>query len=242
MGTPPIPHVAGALAVAPRPAERRCRSALLGRGWEGPPISACLDRHRGRWRCTSPSSPPPGGPSRPAIPCGKATASRDGLVKNTSSAMPEQPDGQPVGHRVLRRLEAAPEPPSREGLLVWERPEGAGPGVRKRARPRTRSRPSDCRVAPSPVRVSPAAPAARDSEAQDLCAQQPPSPRRCARPGRRGAHRHPLSISQAYTAMTHGAGGAQIIGRGLPRGEPSAMCRRVASAPAGRRARSVLSP
>ena len=32
--TAPAVHAAGALAVAPRPAERRCRSALLGRGWE----------------------------------------------------------------------------------------------------------------------------------------------------------------------------------------------------------------
>ena len=139
-------------------------------------------------------------------------------------------DRKAVGARALLRLDEALNP-FRDGLLVWERPEGAGPGVRIRARPRTRSRPSDCRVAPSPVRVSPAAPAARDSEAQDCCAQQLPSPRRCARLGRRGAHRHPLSISRACTAMTHGARGAQIIGRGLPRGEPSAMCRRVCISP-----------
>ena len=69
-----------------------------------------------------------------------------------------QPDGQPVGQRVLRRLEAALNGPSRQGSLVWERPEGEGPGVRKRARPRTRSSPSDCRVAPSPARASATAP------------------------------------------------------------------------------------
>ena len=54
------------------------------------------------------------------------------------------------------------------GIAGWERPEGAGPGVRKRARPRTRSRPSDCRVAPSPARAVPAAPAAWDRKAQDI--------------------------------------------------------------------------
>jgi len=88
--------------------------------------------------------------------------------------------------------------------------------VRKRARPRTRSRPSDCRVAPSPVRTNPAAPAVRNSEAQDLCAQQLPPPLRCAHLKRRGAHWHPMSFSGAYAAMTQGIGGAQITGRGLP--------------------------
>ena len=66
--TAPAVDVAGALSVAPRPAERRCRSALLERGWERPPISACLDRHRGGWRCASPSSPPLRGRSQPAVP------------------------------------------------------------------------------------------------------------------------------------------------------------------------------
>ena len=169
---------------------------------ERPP---CFDASCGieeiRHGTTMPTSP--AGLSGPAIPCGKAR-------------------GEPVGQQVLRRLEAALETPFRDGLLVWERPEGAGPGVRKCARPRTRRRPSDCRVAPSPVRPNPAAPAARDSEAQDLRAQQLPPPRRCARPERRGAHRHPMSFSRAYAAMTHGAGGAQVIGRGLPRGASSA--------------------
>ena len=58
MDTPPVPYVAGALAIVPRPPERRCRSGHRGRGWERPPISACLDRHRAGWRCTSPSAPP----------------------------------------------------------------------------------------------------------------------------------------------------------------------------------------
>ena len=152
----------------------------------------------------------------------------------------EQPGGQPVGERVLRRLEAALDTlPGRIACLGATRGGGGG-GAQTRPAPnppqalglpgRSQPRPSE-----------PCGPDRPDSEAQDRFAQQLPSPRRCARLGRRGAHRHPLSISRACTAMTHGARGAQIIGRGLPRGGPSAMCRRVASAPAGRRARSVLS-
>ena len=69
MDTPPVPYVAGALAVVPQPPERRCRSGHRGRGWERPPISACLDRHREGWRCTSPSAPPLGvAPSQQSVP------------------------------------------------------------------------------------------------------------------------------------------------------------------------------
>ena len=38
MGTPALPHVAGGVAVAPRPPERRCRSGGCGRGRERPPL------------------------------------------------------------------------------------------------------------------------------------------------------------------------------------------------------------
>ena len=94
MGTPPIPHVAGALSVAPRPAERRCRSALLRRGWERPPISACLDRHRGGWRCASPSSPPLRGRSQPAVLCRKAMERR--FEKTDYCAGERQRPGSPL--------------------------------------------------------------------------------------------------------------------------------------------------
>ena len=143
MDTPPIPYVAGALAVAPRPAERRCRSAFLGRGWEGPPISAYLDRHRGEWRCASPSSPPLRGPSRPAVPCGKAKGeperARPGLVDTGTVARPigaipaligDAPasDGEAVGERMLRRVEAALGSPSRAGIAGLGATRGGGAG------------------------------------------------------------------------------------------------------------------
>ncbi len=115
--------------------------------------------------------------------------------------------------------------------------------MRKRARSRTRSSLLDCWVAPSPAFAFPASPAARDSEAQGHCAQQLPPSCWCARLGRRGAHRHPLSISRACTAMTLGARDAQVIDRGRPQGEPSAMCRRVCISPgwsaSSERARSM---
>ena len=71
MYMPPVPYAAGALSVAPRPAERRCRSALLGRGWERPPISACLNRHRGRWGRTAPSPRRYGVSPSQQSPCGE---------------------------------------------------------------------------------------------------------------------------------------------------------------------------
>jgi len=53
----PIPQVFAVLAVGPRPPERRCRSGRRGRGWERPPYSACLIRHRRGLGCTLPSQP-----------------------------------------------------------------------------------------------------------------------------------------------------------------------------------------
>ena len=46
---------------------------------------------------------------------GRPTSTRDGLV-SVLLGDAERPDGQPVGDRVLRRLEAALEPPSRAGI------------------------------------------------------------------------------------------------------------------------------
>ena len=58
---------------------------------------------------------------------------------------PTSLDGRP-GAASKRRSNRLPA----QGSLGWERPEGEGPGVRKRARPRTRSRPLDCRSLPAP--------------------------------------------------------------------------------------------
>ncbi len=76
--------------------------------------------------CT-PSQPSAGGRSGPAIPCGKATATRAGLVPVLLDDV-EQPDGQPVGERVLRRLEVALVPPSRAGIAGLGATQGDGAG------------------------------------------------------------------------------------------------------------------
>ncbi len=104
-------------------------------------------------------------------------AIRDGLVP-VLRADAEQPHGQSVGERVVRRFEAALEPLSRAGIAGLGATRGGGAGGAQ-----TRPAPNPQQSlglpgTPSPVRVNPAAPTARDSEAQDCCAQQLPSPRR----------------------------------------------------------------
>ena len=71
MCAPALPYVAGCLTVAARPAELRRRSGAFGRRRERPPLSGCLDRHRGGLACARPCHPPHGG-SLPAMdPYGK---------------------------------------------------------------------------------------------------------------------------------------------------------------------------
>ncbi len=63
----------------------------------------------------------------PSVPCGKAAATRAGLVPVLLDDV-EQPDGQPVGERVLRRLEVALVPPSRAGIAGLGATRGGGAG------------------------------------------------------------------------------------------------------------------
>ena len=60
MCAPALPYVAVCLTVAARPPERRRRSGAFGRRRERPPLSGCLDRHRGGLACAHPCHPPPG--------------------------------------------------------------------------------------------------------------------------------------------------------------------------------------
>ena len=64
MCAPALPYTAACLTVVARPPERRRRSGAFGRRWERPPISACLDRHRGGRTCARPCHPPRRGRSR----------------------------------------------------------------------------------------------------------------------------------------------------------------------------------
>ncbi len=150
MCVPAHPYAAGCLTVAARPPERRRRSGALGRRWERPPLSGCLDRHRGGCACARPWHPPTGGRSRPAIPCGKAIGhlgrARPGLgglgCGPSHRGYPallgdaRLPDGRPVGERVTRRLEAALKPPSRVGIDgSGATPRDGGRGVKTHLRP-----------------------------------------------------------------------------------------------------------
>ena len=77
----------------------------------------------------------------------------------------------------------------------------------KATRPRTRSRPSDCRVAPSPAQTSAAAPATAVGRAQIVGAKRLSGPGRCARSGRRSVHCPPTSFAHAGTAISGGRTG-----------------------------------
>ena len=205
MGTPPIPHVAGALSVAPRPAKRGCRSALLGRGWERPPCSACLDRHREGSARTSPCLPPrgvsPSQQSRAGRPNGEPVRGVPVLVGDAG-----QPSGQPVGQRV-RRLEAALEPPSRVGITGQvATPRGAGTRVRKRSCPRTRTEPSARGVATVTARAVSAPRANGAARPKDVAAPAAEREGRCAPPDGQSAHRPPTSFPRFSTAPSRSAG------------------------------------
>ena len=120
-------------------------------------------------------------------------------------------DGLPVDERVVRRLEAALEPPSRQGIAGLGATRGDGAGVCKATRSRTRSRPSDCRVAPSPAQTSAAAPATAVGRAQIIGAKRLSGLGRCARSGRRSVHCPPTSFAHAGTAMSVGTRGVRVL-------------------------------
>jgi len=99
------PHVAARVAVVPRPHERRCRSRVCGRGGSDPGLRVPSTAQR--WSgCARPSQPRLG--SLPVHPsrAGRPRRAVTGLV-SVSLGDAEQPDGQAVGQRVPRRLEAA---------------------------------------------------------------------------------------------------------------------------------------
>ena len=94
-----------------------------------------------------------------------------------------------------------------KGSLVWERPEGTGPGCAEPPGPEPVARPSDCRVAPSPAQTSAAAPATAVGRAQTIGAKRLSGLGRCARCGRRSVHWYPTSFAHAGTAMSGGRTG-----------------------------------
>ena len=114
----------------------------------------------------------PWGRSRPAIPCGKATGEAERAHPGPLLDHGRPPDSQPVGERVIRRLEAA-----RNGLparmIRWgATPEGGGD-----ERVKTRTAPRPIR-APVPLGSLPTNP------------QAAPAPRPPARQSRKTLPRH----------------------------------------------------
>ncbi len=159
----------------------------------------------GRKGRTAPSSPALRGRSHPAVPRGKATASRDGARPGLARRC-----------RAARRPASRPTdpPPPRSGARHpsgtdrWcaSDPKGVGAGVRKHTRPRTRTRPSDWGVATVTAGAARAAPADLPAQANDVGA--PADTRRfpCASPKRRSAHRTPASFARSSTALSRSAG------------------------------------
>ena len=87
MCAPALPYVAACLTVAARPPERRRRSGAFGRRRERPPLSGCLDRHRGGLACAHPCHPPRGGRSHQSIPGGKAVAPMRAIRESSQRAI-----------------------------------------------------------------------------------------------------------------------------------------------------------
>ena len=79
MCAPPIPHVAGGVAVAPRPPDRRCRSGGCGRGGSDPPFGM-PGTASGKVACARPCHLPRRGRSRIRYPCRKAVQRRCGAA------------------------------------------------------------------------------------------------------------------------------------------------------------------
>ena len=149
MCAPAVPHVAGCVAVAPRPLERRCRSGGCGRGGSDPPLSM-PGTASGRVGCARPSTL-----RREVAPVQQSRAGRpsvtwDGRVPDLAAWAVARaiggtpallgdarlPDGRPVGERVIRRLEAALKPPSRVGIDgSGATPRDGGRGVKTHLRP-----------------------------------------------------------------------------------------------------------
>ena len=117
----------------------------------------------------------------------------------------EQPDGQAVGQRFLRRLEAVLNTLPGGIAGTGATPGGRGRVVRMHTRPRTRTRPSDWGVAPVTACAARAAGAGMPAPAQDIAAPAVARRSRCALPRRRSAHRTPTSFARSGTALSGGA-------------------------------------
>ena len=124
MYTRPIAHVVAVLLVATRPPERRCRSGRRGRGWERPPYSACLLRHRRGLGCTLPSQPRLG-----SLPVQQSRAGRQRRAGRAGS-MPAARQRGCRNSRPRQALKPLDRPSCRPGREGDSTPAGGTDGVR----------------------------------------------------------------------------------------------------------------
>ena len=170
---------------------RFCVTETSGRGMPPDPHNA-IPRARRR----PPGIGPGPGAGRAGLPHAP-TASRPWSAMPNSPASSRSANGSAAASK--RRSNHLPA----KGSLVWERPEGKGPGVRKRARPRTRSSPSDWWVAPSPARTSATAPAGRAAKPQDVAAPPDIQAGWCASRERQNVHLPPASLAHLRYGPAH---------------------------------------
>ena len=114
--------------------------------------------------------------------------------------MPDRFVGQPVGQRILLRLEAADSTPFRDGSLVREPPQACR-GERVNARlPLCRTEPSARGVAPATAPVARPAMGGRAAWPQDVARAADARPPPCESRGPQSVNRPPASISPSSTA------------------------------------------
>ena len=227
--TAPAVHVAGALAVVPRPAERRLRSALPGRGWERPPISASLDWRRGGWSRTAPSpcrcgvapsqqslregcrAPLPGAWRSYRI--GRADRWRACRCARASGALMLDPDSltrRAIKTRrppqVVDRSRSAEFDSLPAGIIGGERPpRGRGRACENGHSPAPVPGPRTGGVATLRGPSGYCATAACAAKPQDVAAPADKLASRCASPERQNVHRPPLSLAHLQYGTGHQA-------------------------------------
>ncbi len=94
-----------------------------------------------------------------------------------------------------------------KGSLVWERPEGTGPGCAKPPGPEPVAGPRTAGSLPAPPKRALRPRPPRSGRAQIIGAKRLSGLGGCARPGRRSVHWYPMSFAHAGTAMSGGRTG-----------------------------------
>ena len=168
--------------------------------------SACLTRHGDGWDVHGHPTLP-WGRSRTSDPVREGQRARwNGRVPSVLLDHARPPDGQPVGERVHRRLEAALTVPSRRDNF-----EGSDPR-RERGRACENAHgpapePGTCApgVAPHHAPSGSCATGDHGAKPQDLAAPADMQDSRCASPERQNVHRPPLTLAHLRYGSGHQA-------------------------------------